>query len=345
MKRISLWLVIIIAPTLIWLFVSGSWRSLVSSNGITADNSKSSASRPAIDPDRQAIESGGRVLLPVARPAAPAQPMLHASIVQPEVYGGKKTRPLGLVVVDSKGRRAGFDAIVGKEYHEIANAHVEKSTDKNRRRIVSVLVSPATTTKFKVEIAGLDRTDYRLSMKGASANKRSATIITEGRAIQRTINRYPIDLDKVGSGGVTAVAFLGEMKREVIVGNRDTLKDICRRARKQLTIIKGAKLTSTKSWIENGKQKTGCKLSLTGDSKQAGDNWSPSFLYPHEGSTMYFKGWKPSNEADGPDGTQYRIDNGDVVCDVSGDWDGGMDDDPTYVPNTKFELKVSCSVS
>jgi hypothetical protein len=58
---------------------------------------------------------------------------------------------------------------------------------------------------------------------------------------------------------------------------------------------------------------------------------------------MYYRGWKADSEADGPNGTSYRIQNPAVFCEVSGSWDGGVDDDPAYTRSDRFDLTVVCA--
>lgn len=87
----------------------------------------------------------------------------------------------------------------------------------------------------------------------------------------------------------------------------------------------------------------GCILSVVGDKTTITTSQFPEALfYPSEGSAQQRAGWRADDEADGPDGTAFRITRGKVFCAVRGSWDGGDDSDPSYVPSTRVEFTVQC---
>ena len=92
-----------------------------------------------------------------------------------------------------------------------------------------------------------------------------------------------------------------------------------------------------------GQSFKGCILSVIGDKTTIiPDQYPEALFYPSEGSAQLRNGWRADDEADGPDGTAFRIMRSNVFCAVEGRWDGGDDSDPTYVPSTRVEFQVQC---
>ena len=90
----------------------------------------------------------------------------------------------------------------------------------------------------------------------------------------------------------------------------------------------------------------GCIIKLTADRTKIADTEFPAPLfYPFENSVSYMVGWRADiqSEADGPDGTVFRILKGNTFCLVEGKWDRGDDSDPEYVPSKRYEVIVRCS--
>lgn len=114
---------------------------------------------------------------------------------------------------------------------------------------------------------------------------------------------------------------------------------------KQLSSVPNLSLNKTTgSFTDNGHSYSGCVVRLAGNRTKIKDVHYPGpFFYPYEGSTLYQQGWRADREADGPDGTSFRISKQNVFCLVVGNWDGGDDSDPKYVPSTRYEVIVSCS--
>jgi len=125
------------------------------------------------------------------------------------------------------------------------------------------------------------------------------------------------------------------------------LDEVCDFAYAKLRSVRGAQVARTiGGFTYRDRQYQGCILTLTGDGTGSADGDIPqSLLYPFEDSTSYKAGWRPDieSEADGPDGTFFRIVRGNTFCLVEGRWDGGDDSDPTYVPSDRYEVIVQCS--
>ncbi len=82
---------------------------------------------------------------------------------------------------------------------------------------------------------------------------------------------------------------------------------------------------------------TGCMISVSGVWSELGGRANP-------GDTIYRllagEGWKqePRYSADGPDGTFFALSKGEIWCFVRGQWDGGDDTDPEYVPSDVYQF-------
>ena len=122
------------------------------------------------------------------------------------------------------------------------------------------------------------------------------------------------------------------------------LEEACDLAHRQLGSVPNLELnTSTGSFSDYGRSYRGCIVRLAGNRTKIEDAHYPGPLfYPSEGSALYRQGWRADREADGPDGTSFRIFRKNVFCLVEGNWDGGDDSDPKYVPSTRYEIIVSC---
>ena len=122
------------------------------------------------------------------------------------------------------------------------------------------------------------------------------------------------------------------------------LEEACNLAYRQLSAVPHSSLVkSIENFTDNAHSYDGCVVRLKGDRKKIKDAQYPEPLfYPSEGSVLYQEGWRADGEADGPDGTSFRILKQNIFCRVDGRWDGGDDSDPKYVPSTRYEVSVSC---
>lgn len=123
------------------------------------------------------------------------------------------------------------------------------------------------------------------------------------------------------------------------------LEEACDFAYRQLGSVPSLILKkSTGGFTDDGHSYSGCIVRLEGDRTESRAVADPhSLFYPLEGSFLYQQGWRADREADGPDGTSFRISRQDIFCLVEGNWDGGDDSDPPYVPSSRYDITVSCS--
>ncbi len=134
----------------------------------------------------------------------------------------------------------------------------------------------------------------------------------------------------------------------VNVGTRaGALEDACDLVHKKLSSVPNKSLKKSEGDFKyDGKSYRGCIVRLDGNINNITDAHHPEPLfYPSEGSSLYKGGWRADREADGPDGTAFRISKQNIFCLVEGNWDGGDDSDPKYVPSTRYEIEVMCGSS
>ena len=86
---------------------------------------------------------------------------------------------------------------------------------------------------------------------------------------------------------------------------------------------------------------TGCMIIISGAWNELAGKQSPVDLIFQ---FLTDQGWEqqPQYSADGPDGTLYALCKDEVLCLVSGQWDGGDDADTTYVPSDVYQVIVCC---
>lgn len=100
------------------------------------------------------------------------------------------------------------------------------------------------------------------------------------------------------------------------------------------------------SAVEISNKGDGCVVSMKGSWSAIEDGlFPPNLLDPDsEGSALKKDGWDHDigHDADGPDGTVFAIRKGNVICIVTGSWDGGDDSDPSYVPDDGYDITVEC---
>lgn len=125
----------------------------------------------------------------------------------------------------------------------------------------------------------------------------------------------------------------------------DEVTDACDHVLRELSIFKdGLYRGAPETFEDEGKIYRGCVVTVVGDRNKVPGRFPPADRpYPKPGSAAAKAGWKADREADGPDGTSYRISRGNVFCLVSGSWDGGDDSDPKVVPSPLFVITAQCA--
>jgi len=122
-------------------------------------------------------------------------------------------------------------------------------------------------------------------------------------------------------------------------------EEICNLVYSQLNTVPHHDLNKlADTFTDNGNTYSGCVVRLNSDrTKIKGIHYPGPLFYPFEASALHQQGWRADREADGPDGTSFRISKQNVFCLIEGRWDGGDDSDPKYVPSTHLEVVASCS--
>ena len=125
----------------------------------------------------------------------------------------------------------------------------------------------------------------------------------------------------------------------------DEVSDACYFVSRQVSAFKGGLYREAPETFEHGgKIHKGCVVTVVGDRNRLPGKFPPAErAYPKPGSAAEKAGWKADEEADGPDGTSYRITRRNVFCVVSGSWDGGDDANPNDVPSSLFIITARCA--
>jgi len=125
----------------------------------------------------------------------------------------------------------------------------------------------------------------------------------------------------------------------------DEVSDACDYVSRSVSTFKdGLYRQAPDTFEEQGKIYRGCVITVVGDRNKMPDSFPPADrAYPKPGSVAAKAGWKADREADGPDGSSYRISRGNVFCLVNGTWDGGDASDPKVIPSPLFLITARCA--
>jgi hypothetical protein len=127
----------------------------------------------------------------------------------------------------------------------------------------------------------------------------------------------------------------------------DDVSDACKYVSRELRTFKGGLYRQAPDTFEDeGKIYRGCVVTVVGDRNKVPERFPPAERpYPKPGSAAASAGWKADRQADGQDGTSYRIVRGDVFCLVSGSWDGGDPTDAKVIRSSLFLITARCARS
>jgi hypothetical protein len=125
----------------------------------------------------------------------------------------------------------------------------------------------------------------------------------------------------------------------------DEVSDACDYVSRQVSTFKGGIYRQAPETFEDeGKIYRGCVVIVVGDRNKVPGKFPPADSpYPKPGSAAAKAGWKADREADGPDGTSYRILRGNIFCLLNGSWDGGDASDPKAVSSPLFLITARCA--
>jgi hypothetical protein len=92
----------------------------------------------------------------------------------------------------------------------------------------------------------------------------------------------------------------------------------------------------------------GCLVTVAGDwnrARAAGIADLLEDMRADPGSRMALAGWRRdlAHDADGPDGTAFRLERSGVFCAVAGWWDGGDDSEPGRQASPLYLVEVRCA--
>jgi hypothetical protein len=129
------------------------------------------------------------------------------------------------------------------------------------------------------------------------------------------------------------------------IAHADEVSDACDYVSRSVSTFKGGLYRQAPDTFEDeGKIYRGCVVTVVGDRNKVPGRFPPAVSpYPKPGSAAANAGWKADREADGPDGTSYRLSRGIVFCLVSGSWDGGDASDPKVISSPLFLITARCA--
>lgn len=340
------WLIILVTPTSLWLaFTSnghGAWHLLFARDAPPGNRPMAAANVTPLSSGRP--RSRGVVLIPaVPRPTHPQ--------LQVQLYGN---RTIGLVVVDTKGRRSGIDWKTMGKLHEIPNSRVRRQLIEEhggaKHEVITVTVDPALSPVYSLAIAAKRPGDFRLAVGGVSPALNRTRHLLSDRVPEATRLHYRIDLDDIPpplrfgpTNGPRATvikpgqAFVAQTKSEVIEPTAPALvaaaaamtKDPCGYFYERLKAIPHERFTRTDGEYQSiwdGKHYRGCQVVLVTTDALLGDKAVPAFAAA-EGSYLYKLGWRVDNAlvADGPGSSAFGIENRSRLCLVSNEQPAELD--------------------
>ncbi len=159
LKRITLWIVILIFPTTLWFaFTDDGNQAFQIWFGYSAGNLQPGPAEVVelTPPDQPEI-----IYMPVQSPEAKVQPYLQVQIAGRNNQSRKV--PAGVLVVDAKGRRTGYDPVADQFYDEIPHGQYDV-TDMERvsppRQLAHVTINPAQRQEYRIEVIGIEESLY-----------------------------------------------------------------------------------------------------------------------------------------------------------------------------------------
>jgi len=125
----------------------------------------------------------------------------------------------------------------------------------------------------------------------------------------------------------------------------DEVSDACDYISRKVSTFKGGlSRQAPETFEDQGKIYRGCVVTVVGDRNKVPGRFPPADSpYPKPGSAAANAPTKANREADGPDGTSYRISRGNIFCLVTGSWDGGDASDPKVIPSSLFLITARCA--
>ena len=160
-KRILIWVIIIVSPTLFWFLLTEQGNNAIDSwFGGTSEVSERKLTQ-AVENQHVDDNLPKITLVPVPDPHQ-GRPYLFVSV---KGRGLSLTPPSGLIVIDKQGRRTGYDSVNNKSFNDIPNSHFEAVSVPNvspPRPMLKVAVEPAETADYRIEVLAAEPGMYDL---------------------------------------------------------------------------------------------------------------------------------------------------------------------------------------
>jgi len=338
--RLGAWIIILITPTAGWFLFTDNGRaayqdgfvSRIIKGNVSKVSSKQIVPAKPLQFDQRIFKNAKPVEI---------KPRLKISVKLQNFKANEYpiVFPIKVFIVDSFGNKAGYDSDKKKKITEINFSRIDLSANT-----ISIDIKQAKTLDYKLQIVAGLGADYQLAIGGVSPTQKSSTTIQNGRVDKNKIVEYQINLRNVEPLSFNARQNSQRLKKPaekfisaptVRVNKYSKLifSDVCNAIQKKLKDIPGQGVVE--SLAE-------CSFKYSGKRIVDGDFQSHSIFYPFSHSQEYADGWVADREADGPDGGYFRFKNQNIICEASGQWDGGLDDKPSYIPSDDYTIHVSC---
>ena len=329
LSRMIIWLIILLSPTMLWFYFTDDGQDAWQQFFFSLETTKHApVTIKKVRPDNNNI-----TLVPAAPPAT--KPRLQISITAKNTQG--TDFPFTVFVMDKNRNKSGFDSSTQQIKNQL-NSTKLNINDKT----LTIDIHPATSIKYALKISGNPGGYFRLAVGGVSPTMESSTTIQEGHAAINRKLHYNIDLSKLRNIGfgtqmrqASRSQFISQPTITVSQYKQVSLKETCQNILKKLERVPDGYVMTSK-----GKD---CDYTFHGTQRNKSFVSPADLFYPYTNSQAFADGWIPGMEAGGPDGSYFQIKNDPITCQVSGSWDGGLDDDPTYVPGNDYSISIACS--
>lgn len=289
-KRIIIWLVILISPTALWFIFtdegSSAWKKI--SNVETKTELKSLPVK-----NNQPV-GNNTILIPASPPVT--KPRLRVSIKNNQ-QGFEF--PFTVYIEDTNQNKSGYDNSTKQITREINNTNVNINEQN-----LNIVIHPATSTKYSLKISGNPGGFFRLSVGGVSPTMQSSTTILEGYAANNRTLHYNINLNNLQNIGVgpkrkqnRTSEFISNPTTIVTRYDEISLKETCL---KFLYMMK-----KVPNGVVNVAPDNPCDITYYGKSRKEHFVSPEDLFYPNYNSQSELDGWSPSMEAGGPDGSYF----------------------------------------
>lgn len=222
MKRILIWLFILITPISLWFALTEDGNTALQT--LSGEQVKPDLVMQGAPVEQKNItilkdskSDSKRILIPAhlinGIPPESQQPYLHIEIKGRNTSSRKV--PAGLLLIDNEGRRTGYDPINNKHFQEIPNSKYEIKNEVRvspPSEIAVINVKPVKPQYYRIEVIGHQEITYELSVS-RSPSPYSRTLMAMPRYVIQKENLHSYTVNMTSN---PEIGFLGAMAEEPI---------------------------------------------------------------------------------------------------------------------------------